>query len=123
MQQHPKLLNSNSLKKKVIKDEDLISAIDGQQNYPLFNEKIIEFFDKTLSNPQVLSCASCHSPAQSFSDPKGSVFSEGAVKGLFGTRNAPALSYNVFSPKMYYDIDNETYVGGFFWDGRSNTLE
>lgn len=87
----------------------------------LLGKKI--FFDKTLSNPQVLSCASCHAAAQSFSDPKGSVFSEGAVKGLFGTRNTPALSYNVFSPKMYYNAVDETYVGGFFWDGRSNTLE
>jgi cytochrome c peroxidase len=106
----------------VIAPEDaFINNNVGLTAVELLGKKI--FFDKTLSNPEGQSCASCHSPMKGFSDPKGSLFSEGAVKGLFGTRNAPAISYNTFSPPVFYDNDDETYVGGFFWDGRANTLE
>ena len=81
------------------------------------------FFDKSLSSPEGQSCGSCHSPARAFSDPLGRIISPGAVRGLFGTRNSPMVSYNAFSPQRYYDNTDQTYVGGFFWDGRANTLE
>ena len=39
---HPKLLNSRSLKKKTINpEEDLLTALDGQQNYPVYSERIV----------------------------------------------------------------------------------
>ncbi len=102
--------------------EDLfIKNNTGLTTVELIGKKI--FFDKSLSNPVGLSCASCHSPVKSFSDPFNSVLSEGAVKGSFGKRHTPSISYNTYSPARFYNADDETYVGGFFWDGRVNTLE
>ena len=81
------------------------------------------FFDNNLSNPIGQSCASCHSPATSFSDLNHSNISPGAVSGLFGNRNAPTASYAMFIPRFHYNSDDSSYVGGLFWDGRVNTLE
>lgn len=91
------------------------------------NEKIdlgrAIFFDTNLSNPVGQSCASCHSPEKGFSDPTNRAISQGAVANAFGNRNAPSLSYGVFSPKQYYNAIDQTYIGGFFLDGRSNSLQ
>lgn len=91
------------------------------------NEKIdlgrAIFFDTNLSNPVGQACASCHSPEKGFSDPTNSAISQGAVANAFGNRNAPSLSYGVFSPKQYYNAIDQTYIGGFFLDGRSNSLQ
>ncbi len=81
------------------------------------------FFDKGLSNPIGQSCSSCHSPETGFSDLNHNIVSPGAVDGLFGNRNAPNISYAMFSPSLYYDNVDSTYVGGYFLDGRTNSLE
>jgi len=81
------------------------------------------FNDKNLSNPIGQSCSSCHSAATGFSDLNHSIVSEGAVSGLFGNRNAPDIAYSMYAPSLHYDTDDSTYVGGFFLDGRVNTLE
>ena len=82
------------------------------------------FFDKTLSNPSGQSCSSCHSPGTGFSDPNHNMISPGAVDGLFGNRNAPNISYSAFTPaNLQYDPVDSGYFGGFFMDGRVNTLE
>lgn len=81
------------------------------------------FFDKGLSNPIGQSCSSCHSPETGFSDLNHNIVSEGAVDGLFGNRNAPNVSYAMFSMPLYYDSVDSTYVGGFFHDGRVNSLQ
>lgn len=81
------------------------------------------FNDKNLSIPAGQSCSSCHSPATGFSDLNHSIVSEGAVSGLFGNRNAPNIAYGMFAPPLHYDNIDSTYVGGFFLDGRVNTLE
>lgn len=65
------------------------------------------FYDKKLSRDNSISCASCHSPENAFSDPNQ--FSEG-VDGQIGTRNSMALI-------------NLGWQTSFFWDGRSETLE
>ncbi len=80
------------------------------------------FFDKGLSNPIGQSCSSCHSPETGFSDLNHNMVSEGAVDGLFGNRNAPNVSYAMFSMPLYFDNIDSTYVGGFFHDGRANSL-
>lgn len=91
------------------------------------NQKIIlgeEIFNDTnLSNPIGQSCASCHSLEKGFSDPLNRAISEGAVATIFGNRNAPSLSYNVFSPSRYYNTEDETFIGGLFLDGRSPSLQ
>ncbi|OQP60086.1 cytochrome B6 [Niastella vici] len=81
------------------------------------------FNDKNLSNPVGQSCSSCHSPSTGFSDLSHNIVSEGAVSGLFGNRNAPDIAYGMYAPSLHYDTVDSTYVGGFFLDGRVNTLE
>ncbi|RVT75402.1 c-type cytochrome [Flavobacterium sufflavum] len=81
------------------------------------------FFDKNLSNPGGQSCATCHNPQTGFSDLNHNIVSEGALDGLFGNRNAPNVAYTMFAPTLHYDAVDGTYIGGFFLDGRVNTLE
>lgn len=65
------------------------------------------FYDEQLSRNNSISCASCHSPENSFTD--SNKFSEG-VDGQIGTRNSMALI-------------NLGWQTSFFWDGRAKTLE
>lgn len=81
------------------------------------------FFSKSLSNPTGQSCASCHAKGMGFSDPNHAIVSPGVVTGLFGNRNAPSVSYAMFSPSLSYNYDDSTYVGGLFLDGRVSSLE
>ena len=82
------------------------------------------FFDKNLSNPIGQSCSSCHAPETGFSDLNHNAVSPGAVDGLFGNRNAPSIAYSMFSPPaLQYSVSDSGYFGGFFFDGRVNTLE
>ncbi len=80
------------------------------------------FFDKSLSSPAGQSCSSCHNITSGFADP-GHPFSKGAIASLMGNRNAPSVAYMKYSPSLYYNTVDSTYMGGFFWDGRVNTLE
>lgn len=65
------------------------------------------YYDTTLSSNNSLSCASCHSPGQSFAD--GQRFSRGA-SGKEGVRNALTILN-----AAYYPVE--------FWDGRAVNLE
>ena len=106
----------------------LLSCSNNDNTYQVVNESKIAlgktiFFDTNLSNPIGQACASCHSPETGFSDPRHRVVSEGAVINSFGNRNAPSLSYNVFSPQRYYNAIDKTFIGGLFLDGRSPNLK
>lgn len=81
------------------------------------------FFDATLSNPPGQSCATCHTPSKGYADSLSRHISEGAVRGLFSNRNAMTVCYTAFVPSLYYDEQEETYVGGLFWDGRAGSLQ
>jgi cytochrome c peroxidase len=81
------------------------------------------FFDKNLSNPIGQSCASCHSPEAAFSDTGHGITSQGVVAGLFNNRNCPSITYASFAPPFHFDETDSVYVGGFFLDGRVNTLQ
>ncbi len=81
------------------------------------------FFDATLSEPAGQSCASCHDPRRGFTDPRPGPTSEGAVRGLFGSRNAPSAAYAAFAPAFHWDEAAGTYLGGVFMDGRAASLE
>lgn len=65
------------------------------------------FFDKKLSGDNSISCASCHLPENSFTDPNQ--FSKG-VDGALGDRQSMVLHNLAWSPTL-------------FWDGRSSSLE
>ncbi len=67
------------------------------------------FFDTILSGNNTQSCASCHSPGNSFSD--SNQFSIG-IDGLVGSRNSMPL-FN-----LAWNYDNK-----FFWDGKEFGLE
>lgn len=104
----------------------LVSCSIEPEEYKTIDEKIVlgeEIFnDKNLSNPIGQSCASCHSQEKAFSDPLNKAISEGAIPNIFGNRNSPSISYNVFSPSRYYNTKDETFIGGLFLDGRSPNL-
>jgi len=106
----------------------IISCTDDKTSYlSIPSDKIALgksiFFDTNLSNPKGQSCASCHSPEKAFSDPRNNSITSGANGTSFGSRNVPSLSYNIFSPKRYYNSINETFIGGLFLDGRSESLQ
>jgi len=97
---------------------------------PIENLGKLIFFDANLSKPVGQSCASCHDPSAGFANPvTGLPVSQGAIPSRYGNRNAPSVSYAMFSPVLQYDqtmrpgIMEGMYVGGLFWDGRANTLE
>jgi cytochrome c peroxidase/FtsP/CotA-like multicopper oxidase with cupredoxin domain len=81
------------------------------------------FFDTNLSDPVGQACASCHDPATGFADPGGDAISPGAVPGRFANRNAPMAAYAAYIPPFSFDAEIGAYVGGQFWDGRSDTLK
>lgn len=82
------------------------------------------FFDDILSNPGSQSCATCHAPEAGFTGPD-SIINEnqaiypGAVHTRAGNRKPPTAAYGGDSPVLYYDEDEELWIGGMFWDGRA----
>jgi cytochrome c peroxidase len=65
------------------------------------------FYEELLSGDNTMSCASCHAPVNSFTDPNQ--FSTG-IDGIQGNRNSMALI-------------NLGWQKFFFWDGRAKSLE
>ena len=80
------------------------------------------FHDTSLSNPPGQSCATCHDPAKAFADP-GKDTSPGALEGKVGNRNAPSLMYLKYVMPFGKEEWSTEWRGGFFWDGRANTLQ
>jgi cytochrome c peroxidase len=86
------------------------------------------FFDTHLSKPVGQSCSSCHNPATGFTDPNKAIpVSKGVIKDRFGSRNAMSAAYTAYTPPLHFDptirpaFPQGGYVGGLFWDGRSQT--
>ena len=82
------------------------------------------FHDKSLSLQRNQSCASCHDTKWGFTSPNPLVNAAGAVmfgsvRTRFGSRKPPSAAYATQSPILHYDADDDTYVGGNFWDGRA----
>ena len=67
------------------------------------------FYDPLLSADNTQACASCHNPANAFTD--SNQFSEG-IDGFLGGRNAMPLFNLAWN-----------YEDQFFWDGRESGLE
>jgi len=80
------------------------------------------FNDRQLSEPAGQSCASCHRADVGHSD-RGETVSPGADNTLFGNRNAPSIHYIKFNPALSWNQQDETWIGGFFLDGRALSLE
>lgn len=79
------------------------------------------FFDTNLSLNRTQACASCHDPAQAFSDPRG-MASPGDDGVSLGDRNAPTATYAALTPPFGRDAEGH-WTGGQFHDGRAATLE
>jgi cytochrome c peroxidase len=82
------------------------------------------FFDANLSTPPGQSCATCHAPEVGFTGPDSKINERwavypGAVHRRFGNRKPPTAAYGGDSPVLYYDEDEEVFIGGMFWDGRA----
>ncbi len=82
------------------------------------------FFDQNLSLRRNQSCSSCHDPAWGFSSPNENINRNGSVmfgtiRDRFGNRKPPSAAYATQAPVLFFDPDDETYVGGNFWDGRA----
>ncbi|HMN38032.1 MAG TPA: cytochrome c peroxidase [Hyphomicrobium sp.] len=84
------------------------------------------FVDVNLSLNRKQACATCHDPDHAFADPRtskaGRAVSTGDDGQSIGDRNAPTLSYAHLTPPLTKRPDG-TLMGGFFWDGRADTLE
>ncbi|MFZ6645163.1 cytochrome-c peroxidase [Undibacterium sp. TJN25] len=86
------------------------------------------FFDPRLSEPRGTSCAACHIPAQAFSGDHGSGLGVplGSKPDSMGVRNTPSLLYLRYTPPRFFYQDDDALqpapFGGFFADGRANTL-
>jgi cytochrome c peroxidase len=98
------------------------SESEGLTSAELLGKRI--FFDTNLSEPRGLACAACHGPEVGFTGPNNMINSagavyEGAVLGRFGNRKPPSAAYGGDSPVLYYDVNDEVWVGGMFWDGRA----
>jgi cytochrome c peroxidase len=89
------------------------------------------FFDARLSEPAGTSCASCHDPARAYSGDHGSRAGVplGSRPGVFARRTAPSLLYLRYVPRFrFFSDDDDNHAidyephGGYFWDGRSDSV-
>jgi cytochrome c peroxidase len=99
---------------------DLHSTTDLEKRKQELGRRL--FFDARLSEPQGISCASCHAPSTAFADPGNAVVSRGSRQDVIGSRNTPSISYAMYTPALHYNAIDSTHVGGLFWDGRANSL-
>jgi cytochrome c peroxidase len=106
-----------------------VPARQGPPDNPLLvalGKKI--FFDQRLSEPPGTGCASCHDPAAAFSGAHGSATGVplGSRPAHFARRSTPSVLYLRYVPPFHYFEDDEAPApeprGGFFWDGRSDSL-
>lgn len=82
------------------------------------------YFDRNLSDPNQMSCSSCHLPTAGFADPDAGVpTSLGVIDSRYGNRNSPSSAYAAYTPPFQYDAAAMVYFGGQFWDGRAPALE
>jgi len=80
------------------------------------------FHDTNLSASGRMSCATCHDPSIGHASPFATPVAFGGPNAdQAGLRNPPAIRYLKFNGPFKFDADG-TPMGGFFWDGRENSL-
>ena len=80
------------------------------------------FKDVSLSASGRMSCATCHDPDRGHASPFDAPVALGGVNlDLPGSRLPPAIRYLRFNTAFRIAPDG-TPSGGFFWDGRANSL-
>jgi len=84
-------------------------------------EKI--FSDVTLSASGNQACVSCHVPANGHAPANGLAAQFGGFnQNVQGVREAPGIDYLRFNTAFFFDREG-TPTGGFFWDGRAQSLQ
>ena len=80
------------------------------------------FNDVSLSASGKQSCASCHEPASGHAQPNDLPAQLGGPDlNLQGSRISPTIRYLASNTGFFFAADG-TPTGGFFWDGRAQTL-
>lgn len=79
------------------------------------------FHDKRLSANANQSCASCHDADHAHAAPNALMTQLGSDGVSQGARSAPSIRYLAFNKGFRFEADG-TPTGGFFWDGRANSL-
>ena len=80
------------------------------------------FVDPILSASGRQSCATCHAAQTGHAAPNDLAVQFGGVDmTLQGLRNSPSLRYLARNTAFHFD-DEGTPTGGFFWDGRADSL-
>ncbi|NBY04435.1 MAG: cytochrome-c peroxidase [Betaproteobacteria bacterium] len=81
------------------------------------------FHDPSLSASGKLSCAGCHDPSAAHA-PANDLPTQmgGPQMDQMGQRSTPSLRYLSFTPAFGLDAQGKP-SGGFFWDGRANSLQ
>ncbi|HPF69214.1 MAG TPA: cytochrome c peroxidase [Candidatus Krumholzibacteria bacterium] len=102
----------------------LAASAPAQPLSPLEQLGKLIFFDTTLSDPQGMSCATCHAPQVGFTGPDAGVnlataVYPGAVVPRYGNRRPPAAAYAGASPLLHWDAGLGGWFGGMFYDGRA----
>jgi len=88
------------------------------------------FFDTNLSEPRGTSCASCHDPERAFSGGNHSTIGlpRGSRPRHFARRTSRSLLYLRYVPTFRFapegdgDDHQAAPFGGFFWDGRADSI-
>ncbi|HSY22590.1 MAG TPA: cytochrome c peroxidase [Polyangiaceae bacterium] len=86
------------------------------------------FADASLSVPPGTSCASCHDPGRAFAGNHGSSLgvAAGSRPDHFAKRNTPSVLYLRFVRKFHLHWEEDAPLvdayGGFFWDGRADSI-
>jgi cytochrome c peroxidase len=87
------------------------ATVPSPPSNPLTAEKValgkVLFFDPRLSRDNSMSCATCHSPAQRWSD----------------GRAIPLGAENIAHPRRSPTVVNSAWLSALMWDGRASTLE
>ena len=78
------------------------------------------FHDTSLSAAGQQSCASCHLKESGHASAHGLALGGPDMKSL-GTRNTPSLRYLWQNTAMHLNDEGKA-IGGFFWDGRADSL-
>ena len=80
------------------------------------------FKDPSLSATGAMSCQTCHDPSLGHASPFAeAVVDVGPAANQKGLRTPPAINYLKFNGPFKFDTDG-TPMGGFFWDGRVDSL-
>ena len=80
------------------------------------------FSDPSLSASGAQSCASCHAAATGHSAPNDLAAQFGGIDlKVQGLRNSQPVRYLATNTEFHFD-DEGTPTGGFFWDGRADSL-